>query len=48
MQVIETSGHNEMCGGYSYTYKVLCDTNTVEDVLEEIVGDIYEENKVRR
>ena len=31
MQVIETGGHNEMCGGYSYTYKVLCDTNTVED-----------------
>lgn len=37
MKVIKTGGHNEMCGGYSYTYKVVLDFyDTVEDALEEI------------
>ena len=48
MQVIETGGHNEMCGGYSYTYKVLCDTNTAEDVLEEIKEYTSQDRQFKR
>lgn len=36
MEIINTGGHNEMCAGYAYDYKVICDENTVADVIEEI------------
>jgi hypothetical protein len=36
MKVIEKSGHNEMCGGYSYTYDVEYFGHTLKEVLKEI------------
>ena len=37
MKVIKTGSHNEMCAGYSYTYKVVLDFyDTVEDAIDEI------------
>ena len=36
MEVIQKSGHNEMCGGYSYDYEVKYSGHTLKEVLEEI------------
>lgn len=36
MKVIQKSGHQEMCGGYSYDYTINCDSRNLEDVLKEI------------
>lgn len=48
MQVIETGGHNEMCGGYAYDYKVICENNIVADVIEEIKQYTLQDNGFRR
>ena len=36
MELIQKSGHNEMCGGYSYDYEVKYSGHTLKEVLEEI------------
>ena len=38
MKLIQDNGHNDMCGGYSYNYKVVWGKygTTVKDVLREI------------
>ena len=38
MEIIEKGGHNEICGGYSYSYEITFGKygNTLKDVLKEI------------
>ena len=38
MEIIEKGGHNEICGGYSYSYEITFGKygNTLKDVLREI------------
>ena len=36
MEVIQKSGHNEMCSGYSYDYEVKYSGHILKEVLEEI------------
>lgn len=44
MEIIEKGGHNEICGGYSYSYKITFGKygNTLKDVLKEIKEYSYE------
>ena len=44
MEIIEVGGHNEMCGGYSYSYEITFGKygNTLKDVLKELKEYSYE------
>lgn len=44
MEIIEKGGHNEICGGYSYSYEITFGKygNTLKDVLKEIKEYSYE------
>lgn len=44
MKIIEKGGHNEICGGYSYSYEITFGKygNTLKDVLKEIKEYSYE------
>lgn len=44
MEIIEKNGHNDICGGYSYTYEITFGKYgyTLKDVLREIKEYSYE------